>query len=114
MLRSTVMPPFPGVDLPGWSTGSNRILQLRRQYISAAPGGGYTSKSGTSMAAPFVTGSCALLMEWGIVRGNDPYLYSEKVKAYLIRGTKKLPAFTEYPNPYIGWGTLCTADSIPT
>ena len=80
--------------------------------ISAAPGGGYTSKSGTSMAAPFVTGSCALLMEWGIIRGNDPYLYSEKVKAYLIRGTKKLPAFTEYPNPYIGWGTLCTADSL--
>lgn len=81
--------------------------------ISAAPGGSYTSKSGTSMAAPFVTGSCALLMEWGILRGNDPYLYGEKVKAYLIRGTKKLPAFTEYPNPYLGWGTLCTADSVP-
>ena len=52
-------------------------------------------------------------MEWGILRGNDPYLYGEKTKAYLIRGTKKLPAFTEYPNPYIGWGTLCAADSLP-
>ena len=52
-------------------------------------------------------------MEWGILRGNDPYLYGEKAKAYLIRGTKKLSALTEYPNPYIGWGTLCTADSLP-
>ena len=32
------------------------------------------------MATPFVTGSAALMMEWGIVRGNDPYLYGEKNK----------------------------------
>ena len=47
--------------------------------------------SGTSFATPFVTGASALLMEWGIVRGNDPFLYGEKVKAYLRRGARELP-----------------------
>ena len=76
-------------------------------------GGGYGSYTGTSFAVPFVSGSAALLMEWGIIKGNDPYLYGEKVKAYLRRGTKPLPEYEQYPNYEVGWGALCTAQSIP-
>ena len=77
------------------------------------PGGGYRAFSGTSFAAPFVTGSAALLMEWGIVRGNDPYLYGEKVKAYLRRGARELPGYSEWPNAQLGYGVLCVEDSLP-
>jgi len=81
--------------------------------MTAAAGGGYAPVTGTSFATPFVTGGAALLMEWGIVRNNDPYLYGEKVKAYLRRGARELPGFTEYPNPQVGYGALCVRDSIP-
>lgn len=76
------------------------------------PGNIYTFASGTSMAAPFVSGAAALLMEWGLVRGNDPFLYGEKMKASLIRGARKISATNEYPNIYVGWGALCVANVL--
>ncbi len=81
--------------------------------ITTKAGGGYEAVTGTSFAAPFVTGSAALMMEWGIVRGNDPYLYGEKVKAYLQGGARRLPGFEYFPNPQVGYGALCVADSLP-
>lgn len=80
---------------------------------TAAPDNQYVNVDGTSFAAPFVTGSSALLMQFGIVDGNDPFLYGEKVKAYLRYGAQPLPGITEYPNPLIGWGTLCVRESLP-
>lgn len=77
------------------------------------PEGNYASVTGTSFSTPFVTGSAALLMEWGIVRKNDPFLWGEKVKAYLRRGTKPLSGFDRYPNESVGWGSLCLAESMP-
>ena len=81
--------------------------------MTAAPGGGDSARTGTSFAGPFVTGSAALMMEWGIILENDRYLYGEKVKAYLQRGAKQLPGYEMWPNPQLGWGALCLRDSLP-
>lgn len=80
--------------------------------VSSAAGG-TVSLTGTSFAAPFVTGAAALMMEWGIVKGNDPYLYGEKVRAYLRRGARPLRGETDYPNARVGYGALCVRDSLP-
>lgn len=83
------------------------------RVTAPATGGGYAEFTGTSFATPFVTGSAALLMEWGIVKGQDLYLYGEKVKAYLRRGARELPGYGRWPNGEMGYGILCTAQSIP-
>lgn len=100
--------------------GYTRMLKAVKPDLAApgvdirttAVGGGYNNRTGTSFATPFVTGAAALMMEWGIIKGNDPFLYGEKVKAYLRRGAK--PLFGgEYPNNRIGYGVLCLKDSFP-
>lgn len=79
----------------------------------AVPGGGYTEVSGTSFATPFVSAAASMLMEYGVVNRRDPYLYGEKLKSNLIKGARRLPAYRQYPNPYVGWGALCVSESLP-
>lgn len=79
--------------------------------LTTRSSGGYSRFTGTSVAAPFVTGACSLLMEWGIVRGNDPFLYGQRAKAYLQKGAKR-PLPIVYPNPIWGFGTLCISGAL--
>lgn len=104
---------FSGQGYTGLSLAKPDIAAPGVDILSTAPGGGYTRNTGTSMATPFVTGSAALLMQYGIVQNRDPYLYGQKVKAYLQRGARHLPAERNYPSPMIGWGALCLRDSLP-
>lgn len=103
-------------------SGRGRESLTRMKPDLAAPGveisapttaGAYAAFTGTSFATPFVTGAAALMMQWGIAEGRDPYLYGEKVKAYLRRGARPLPGFIVYPNPQVGYGALCVRDSLP-
>lgn len=74
-------------------------------------GGGYDVYTGTSMAAPFVCGSAALIMEWGIVNGNDPFLYGQKVKAVLQKSAGR-NTYISYPNNEWGYGTLNLSEAM--
>ena len=37
-----------------------------------------------------------------LVVNPKSYLYGEKMKAYLIKGARRLPAMRDYPNPVFG------------
>ncbi|WP_245156696.1 S8 family peptidase [Clostridium aminobutyricum] len=66
---------------------------------------GYGAMSGTSVSTAITAGASALLMQWGIVNGNDPALSTYQIKAYLIRGCSRSETLT-YPNNQWGYGRL--------
>ncbi|NFE11804.1 peptidase S8 [Clostridium botulinum] len=73
--------------------------------VTVAPNNSTTTVNGTSVSAAVVAGTCAMLFQWGIVEGNDPYMYSQTIKTYLTRGTRQRPG-DSYPNPEWGYGAL--------
>ena len=106
-------------------SGRGYVTRLSEGYISvvkpeiAAPGVGILAENayglqrfdGTSFATPFVTGAAALLMERAILGGEDPYLYGEKMKAWLCRHAKELAGAGGVPDDKTGWGGLCVAEN---
>ncbi len=82
-------------------------------YNVPAPkaGGGVDLFTGTSFAAPHVTGVCSLIMQWGIVLGNDLFMYGERLKAFLQKGAVRYDNVT-YPNRVLGYGKLCFENTM--
>ena len=79
----------PGVNILGASSSGRRLTRM----------------SGTSVSAAHLAGAAAILLSWGILDGNYPYLNTPVLKSIFIRGAQRNPALT-YPNREFGYGTL--------
>ena len=71
----------------------------------------YTSLSGTSMAAPNVTGSLAVLQDY-YHQVSDTFLTSASLKSLIIHSARE--AGTAGPDIQFGWGVLNALDAIKT
>ena len=74
------------------------------EILGCAPGG-YTVGSGTSISAAVSAGCAALLLEWGIVQGQYPFMTGTTIRNFLIKGAKREPQ-VRYPNTQSGYGSL--------
>lgn len=72
---------------------------------SPIPGNLFGGKTGSSIATAQTTGVAAMLLEWGIVIGNNRSMDTIQVKKYLIRGVNRNLNIV-YPNKEWGFGTL--------
>lgn len=68
---------------------------------------GETTKviSGSGVAAAITAGCCALILQWGIVNGNDLTMFSTSLISYLISGATRRREDI-YPNREWGYGKL--------
>lgn len=94
------------------SRGFNRLNNITPtlaapgvNVIAPALNNGFHSVTGTSVAAAHTAGAAAIILEWGIVRGNYVQMSTVEIRNLLIRGARRDPALT-YPNRDWGYGIL--------
>ena len=79
----------PGVNILGASVSGRRLTRM----------------SGTSVSAAHLAGAAAILLNWGVLNANYPYLNTPVLKSIFVRGAQRNPALT-YPNREFGYETL--------
>lgn len=108
----TAYNPVGGALFVNASRGYSRNNTIKPEL--AAPGvnyvapnlvGGYTQFTGTGVASAHTAGIVALLLEWGVVRGNQTTFDTLEIKKYLIRGARRSSNLS-YPNRDWGYGIL--------
>ena len=67
--------------------------------------GGFTTATGTSVAAAITAGACAQMVEWGMRRTPPRIFNNSELKALFIRGADRSRQAL-YPNREWGYGTL--------
>jgi len=93
------------------SWGPNRINTINPDLV--APGvnvggvkpGGYSTMTGTSVAAAITCGACAITLQWAILEKNDMLMNTFRMRTFLIRGCDRTTDMT-YPNNKWGYGKL--------
>lgn len=71
----------------------------------------YVRKTGTSVGVSLLAGGCAQMLEWGVVKNNEPYMKTNYVKSYLIRGAMRGRDIS-YPSTLWGYGMLNVHESF--
>ncbi|PKM62867.1 MAG: peptidase [Firmicutes bacterium HGW-Firmicutes-21] len=93
------------------SWGPTRLPMMSPDFV--APGAdvigvyptGIGAMSGTGVAAAIATGAGALMLQWGVVEGNDPAMSTYQIRAFIIRGATRASGLI-YPNTQWGYGRL--------
>jgi hypothetical protein len=70
-----------------------------------------TARSGSSVSSAVLAGMAALVLEWGLVKGNAPYISTEEIKQLFIQGAVRKDYLT-YPDTSFGWGEVNLLNSF--
>lgn len=103
--KTNTISTFSGRGPEDYTMAIPDIVAPAEAILSTSCQGGFDYFTGTSVAAPAVTGTAALMMEWGIVDKNDPFLYGQRIRAFLRRYASR-QSNIDYPNPTWGYGSL--------